>query len=154
MRIFLPIFLFFVLQMSAQSLHIADSYYKLGKFDNAILAYESILQKNPTNTHAITGLAKSYRQTEAYVKAENLLKSAYAKQPNQLDFLLELGVTYSQSKRETLASQTFDRILVELDKVPNIAGYIGRLFKNYNLISYTIKSYEKMKPMKYFEKHY
>jgi len=143
MRIFLPIFLFFVLQMSAQSLHIADSYYKLGKFDNAILAYESILQKNPTNTHAITGLAKSYRQTEAYVKAENLLKSAYAKQPNQLNFLLELGVTYNQSKRETLASQTFDRILVELDKVPNIAGYIGRLFKNYNLISYTIKSYEK-----------
>jgi len=143
MRIFFPIFFFFVLQVGAQGLHVANSYYKQGQFKNAVLAYEAVLKKHPANALVILGLAKSYRQTEQFSKAEILLKESYIKQPNQLAFLLELGVTYKVRKQEELATATFDSVIDALDNYRNYSGQIGQLFKEYNLLSYTIKCFEK-----------
>jgi len=143
MRIFLPIFLFFTIQIGAQSLHVANSYYKLGKFDNAVLAYESILEKNSRNVPAIIGLAKSYRQIEQLDKAETLLKNSFTAQSNQLGILLELGVTYNQKEQKELATQTFDKVILGLEEHPNLATNTGHMFKAYNLLSYTVKCFEK-----------
>lgn len=143
MRIFLPILLFFAIQMGAQSLHVANSYYKQGQFDNAVLAYEAVLKKYPNNFQVVLGLAKSYRQTEQFPKAVLILKESYAKQPNKLEMLLELGVTYNHMKKEELAITTFDRIITALDEHPNYAPHMGRSFKEYNLLTYTIKCFEK-----------
>jgi len=143
MRIF---FVFFILNISllgAQSLHVANSYYNLGKFENAVLAYESLVKKNASNSLAVVGLAKSYRQTNQLQKAISLLESSYAKAPNRLEYLLELGVSYNQAEDKQKATDSFDKILSGLNENPNLAVKMGSRFKEYNLLGYTIQAYEK-----------
>ncbi len=143
MRIFFLLLFFYTSFIGAQSLHVAASYYKLGKFDNAVLAYESLVQKNPRDEQATVGLAKSYRQTNQIEKAIDLLNSRIALQPDRLIYLLELGVCYNQNDNPEKAKETFDNVIVALDSNPNFSAKMGSLFKEYNLLEYTIKAYKK-----------
>lgn len=142
MRIF---FLFFILNISllgAQSLHVANSYYNLGEFENAVLAYESLVKKNASNSLAVVGLAKSYRQTNQLQKAISLLESSYAKAPNRLEYLVELGVSYNQAEDKEKATEIFDTVITGLEENALLSVKIASLFKDYNLLPYTIKSYQ------------
>ena len=142
MRIFFILFVLNVFVLKAQSLHVANSYYNLGEFENAVLAYESLLQKNSGNYLAVMGLAKSYRQSNQLQKAIELLENRYAENPSRLEYLLELGVSYNQEGAKEKAKEKFDAVILGLKENAMLSVKIGAMFKDYNFLEYTIKSYE------------
>lgn len=142
MRFFLLFILLPWSLVSAQNLSVATSYYNLGQFENAVLAYEAVLERTPTNPLAVVGLVKSYRQLKQSAKAISLLDKSLQQSPERLEYLLELGITYNSLEEKEKATASFEAIITALQKEPRQAIKAANQFKDYNLLSYTIKAYE------------
>ncbi|WP_010520678.1 tetratricopeptide repeat protein [Aquimarina agarivorans] len=143
MRIFFAFIFFFGIQLGfTQNIQIARSYYEQGKFEKALISFESIYKRNPTNSQAVVGLAKCYRQLNKSNDAVEILKKSQRDNPEQLIYLVELGVTYNLNKQTEKAEETFDTLVLLLQEKPNNGSYIGNALQQYNLLKPAITCYK------------
>lgn len=75
-----------------KSLHLrARSYEELGKFEEAVGDYETILQYDPTYAQALAGIGKVYWQQEDYKNAEKYLLLAAKQDGKDFEIVYLLG---------------------------------------------------------------
>jgi tetratricopeptide (TPR) repeat protein len=79
-------------QIHAQSIEKADKLYELGKYPDAIKAYQKILEKQPEYVEALSHLADSYRRLNQLDEA----KQAYAKASTLPNFEPEHLLNYGK----------------------------------------------------------
>ncbi len=143
MRIFF-VFIFFLGSqfICGQNIQIARNYYEQGKFEKALTSYEIIHKQTPSNSQAVIGLAKCYRQLNRSNDAVILLNKSHLNNPKQLIYLVELGATYNLNSQEEKTKETFDKIIALLQENPRSGSYIGNALQQYNLLKPAIACYK------------
>ena len=67
---------------------------KLGKFDDAALAFENVLSIMPENSSALYSLGNVYKDQAKYTDAIECLKKAFEYDPSKAEALFSLGTIY------------------------------------------------------------
>jgi serine/threonine-protein kinase len=94
-----------------------------GKYDEAISAYQAILERDTSNIEAQRGLASAYKSSERYDDAEKAYKRAITLKPSYWAGHLDLGSFYFLRKRYAEAVEEYRRVV---DLSPdNAGGYSG-----------------------------
>ena len=138
--------LFFLISQviySQNDFRLAENYYREGAYKKAMQLYEKLHKKSPYNTTYLKRLITCYQETAQFQTAESLLKNQLANNKNQPYLNVEIGYNYEKQGNSETAKIYYEKAISTIDKQPNFGGYIGRLFKQNNLLNYAIRSYEK-----------
>jgi tetratricopeptide (TPR) repeat protein len=142
MRILLLFFsCLFSFWVSAQNDQLALDYFEKGEFEKAVILYEEIHTKQPTNLFFFEKLLHCYRQLQQFDKAENLIEKRKQKY-NQPTMQIELGYNFQLQKQQDKANKFYQLAIDEIQKEPNYAYQLGSNFEKKSLLEWAIKSYE------------
>ncbi|WP_010180028.1 tetratricopeptide repeat protein [Aquimarina agarilytica] len=143
MRIFFAFIFFFGIHLGyTQNIQIARNYYEQSKFEKALASYETIYSRTPSNSQAVIGLAKCYRQLNRSNDAISLLNKNHQNNPKQLIYLVELAVTHNLNSQAEKTEATFNKIITLLQDNPRSGSYIGNALQQYNLLKPAIACYK------------
>jgi tetratricopeptide (TPR) repeat protein len=78
---------------------------KAGSYNEAIVALEFLVQKEPSNTSYLNQLATAYQRVENLNKGEETLKKLISLEPNKREHYLNLGILY-KDKGQMAAART------------------------------------------------
>jgi len=78
------------------SLQLAKVYYRQGKYNQAIVEYNRIIEKEPENPDATKGLALSYFKANDLTRALKELQKAETMDPNDPEILFTMGVVLEE----------------------------------------------------------
>ncbi len=126
----------------SQNINVAHNYYNSGDFEKALYSFQTIQQRKPEYAPAILGMARCYRQLGRFEEAFGILKQGTTLLPTNINISAELGITHHLAKQETLAKNQFENTFNLLHENPNYASFLGKQFKDYNLLKQAIQSYE------------
>jgi eukaryotic-like serine/threonine-protein kinase len=99
-----------------------------GKYEEAVSAYQVILEKDASNVDAQRGLASTYKSWERYDEAEKAYKRAIDLKPSYWAGHLDLGGFYYFRKRYSEAVGEYKRVV---DLTPDNAGGFSGLGASY-----------------------
>jgi serine/threonine-protein kinase len=99
-----------------------------GKYEEAVSAYQAILEKDASNIEAQRGLASTYKSLEKYDEAERAYKRAIDLKPSYWAGHLDLGGFYFFRKRYAEAVEEYKRVV---DLTPDNAGGFSGLGASY-----------------------
>ena len=74
----------------SQSAELANSYFRKGEYEKAILLYEPLLESNPIRQDYFKSLLTCYQQLEQYENADRLLSQQLQNFPNQIYLYVEM----------------------------------------------------------------
>lgn len=77
-----------------RQLNLGNKYLQEGKYQEAILAFEKVIQIEPKNISARLGLGQAYIATKEFVKAETVLKEVIGIDPNNIQAREDLFKAY------------------------------------------------------------
>ncbi|KFB01994.1 hypothetical protein IA57_03800 [Mangrovimonas yunxiaonensis] len=120
---------------------LAKEYYKNGAFEKAIISYQNLLKKAPTNNNYLLALVKSHQQLEQFTAAQELLSSQLEK-ITYPPLFIELGFNYQLQNKQNKALENYDKALSFIDENPRYAYIIGRTFEDRSLLDYAITTYQ------------
>jgi tetratricopeptide (TPR) repeat protein len=127
-------------------LQIADSYFKKGEFQKALLSYQKLFEKKPYNHNYVYKIVAIYQQLEDYDAAKKLLKSRLEKTKTPM-LAIELGYNYQLQDSIILADSLYQEAICFIDKRANYVYSIGQKFEQHSLLNQAIKAYEKAAPL-------
>ena len=143
MQKILLIFLFlFSLSTFAQKIELANSYFKKGEYEKAIMLYRPLHEKNPIRRDYFKKLLTSYQQIEKYDIADDLLQKQIKKFPDQVYLNVEIGYNYQLQNKIDQANSYYIKSLNYVRKNPNFCFAIGQIFKQNHLLDYALESYK------------
>jgi tetratricopeptide (TPR) repeat protein len=125
---------------------LADSYFKKGEFDKALIIYKGLLKEKPHLTNFLYKVVKTYQQIEAYDKAEELLVEKLTKY-RRPELLVELGYNYQLMDSTARAQILYDEAIGFIDVNPNYVFSIARKFEDHSLLDEAIAVYDKGKTL-------
>lgn len=125
---------------------LADSYFKKGEFDKALIIYQGLLKEKPHLTNFLYKVVKTYQQMEAYDKAEKLLIDKLTKY-RRPELLVELGYNYHLMDSTARAQTLYDEAIGFIDVNPNYVFSIARKFEDHSLLDEAIAVYDKGKTL-------
>jgi Flp pilus assembly protein TadD len=96
-------------RVSAPFVALGDTLFAMGKINEAILAYNSALARDPGNLQALRGQAKAFLKTGRPELVLAPLGKALAAQPNDPKLLLLLGVAQDQMGQHWEAQEIYRR---------------------------------------------
>ncbi|MCG1035053.1 tetratricopeptide repeat protein [Polaribacter sargassicola] len=123
--------------------YLAEDYYREGEYEKATQLFKNLYSKNPFNTTYLSRLISCYQETNTFNKVEEILNAALDKNPDQTFFYVYLGYNYQKQQLPKLAEKNYTKALNSIDKNSYYGGFIGRLFKDYNLLDNAILAYKK-----------
>ena len=105
---------YFTVQMAnaktvKEQLELGNRYYDEQKYEEAIIAYEKVLEIDEKNVEARIGLAKSYEALKKVVKARNVLIAGISMIPKEPSIYIELADLYLSENNILEAINTLDR---------------------------------------------
>ena len=115
-------------QLPQVRMTLALIYTGTGKYEEAVSAYQAILEKDPSNADAERGLAGAYKGWERYDEAEKAYKRAIDLKPSYWAGHLDLGGFYFFRKRYAEAVEEYNRVV---DLTPDNAGGFSGLGASY-----------------------
>ena len=107
------VFFFFAITAWGQTdndIQLAQHYYSQGDFDKALEYYEKIYNQSPTTVY----FKKYYQcliETEAYKKAEKVVKKEIAKSPKNIDLKIQLALFYEERGQGTKAKKIYQDLI-------------------------------------------
>ncbi len=122
---------------------LAENFYREGEYEKATQIYKKLFDKSPYNTTYLQRLISCYQEIDEFTTAENLLKNRLHNNKNLSYLNVLLGYNFEKQNQKTLAKTYYDKALQSIEKNAVFSGIIGRLFKDYHLLDYAIKAYEK-----------
>ncbi len=122
---------------------IAENYYRQGAYEKATQFYLKLYGKNKYNTTYLRKLISCYQETGNFLQADKLLRERIKQQPSQIYLNIFLGYNYERQQENEKAKEFYSKTLQLLEKDANYGGVVGRAFREYNLLDYAIKAYEK-----------
>ncbi|CAA0157418.1 conserved hypothetical protein [Tenacibaculum maritimum] len=122
---------------------IAENYYRQGAYEKATQFYLKLYGKNKYNTTYLRKLISCYQETGNFLQADKLLRERIKQQPSQIYLNVFLGYNYERQQENEKAKEFYSKTLQLLEIDANYGGIVGRTFREYNLLDYAIKAYEK-----------
>ncbi|CAA0251850.1 conserved hypothetical protein [Tenacibaculum maritimum] len=122
---------------------IAENYYRQGAYEKATQFYLKLYGKNKYNTTYLRKLISCYQETGNFLQADELLRKRIKQQPSQIYLNVFLGYNYERQQENEKAKEFYSKTLQLLEIDGNYGGIVGRAFREYNLLDYAIKAYEK-----------
>jgi tetratricopeptide (TPR) repeat protein len=115
-------------QLPQVRMTLALIYAGTGKYEEAVSAYQAILEKDASNVDAQRGLAGTYKSWEKYDEAEKAYRRAIDLKPSYWAGHLDLGGFYFFRKRYAEAVEEYKRVV---DLTPDNAGGFNGLGASY-----------------------
>lgn len=125
-----------------KQIDLADSYYKKGEFQKALLIYNKLYEAKPYSYTYVDKIVDTYQQLEQYNKAQEVLEKRIEKTRTPL-ILVELGYNYQLTDSITKAEALYEEAINSLDEKPTYIYGIGQRFEKHSLLPQAIKGYKK-----------
>ncbi|MCK7589285.1 tetratricopeptide repeat protein [Subsaxibacter sp. CAU 1640] len=136
------IFLFTSTLLFSQSEQLSDDYFKRGEFEKALIGYQQLYQKNPSNNNYLFQLIKSHQQLKQYDAVQQLLLEKIAINNNP-QLLVELGYNYQLQENVASAKKYYDEAFSKIEENPNFVFGIAHQFEDHSLLEEAIRAYKR-----------
>lgn len=105
-----------------------DTYFGSQQYEEAITAYNRVLENNPTNVKALYNRGRSYEELGNLDEAEKDFKAAFNEDNKNVQVLLSLSNLYQKKKQHEMALQYAD-YAVQIPGAPATAYFLkGRAY--------------------------
>ena len=141
-RYILIILLFLTIDLSAQSLKVAENYMDQGEIEKARALYEKLHEKNPGSRKITLSYVDALIQLEDLQKAENTLK-AYVKDRQKPVAMVVLGHVHTLMNEQQQADIWYEKAIKLIEENPYFGFSIGKKFEEYGLLDKAVRTYEK-----------
>lgn len=145
--LFTAFFLFISLAVSGQKQELAQSYFRNGEYEKAILLYKPLFKSNPIRQDYFKTLLTCYQQLEDYEEAHKLLEAQLNRFPNQLYLHVEIGYNYQLQGLDEIAKKEYEKAINAIHLNPGLGYMIGRTFRENHLLDYALESYHLAKKL-------
>ena len=148
-KIFLFIFLIissfnYAQQENPQNEYVlAENYFRDGEYEKAAQIYKKLYDNSPFNTTYLKRLVTCYQETDQFLVVEDLLNSKLKSNPDQSFLHVVLGYNFERQQQTENAEKQYQLAIKAIETQPNYSGFIGSLFKEYNLLDYALIAYTK-----------
>ena len=139
------ILLFFCSPVFPQSAELANSFFRKGEYEKAILLYEPLLESNPIRQDYFKSLLTCYQQLEQYGNADRLLSDQLQKFPNQIYLYVEIGYNKQLQGKNEEAEALYRKAMQFIEQNPSYAFVIGRAFRQNHLLDHALNTYKRAK---------
>jgi tetratricopeptide (TPR) repeat protein len=131
-----------------EELQQGNDLFNQGKYEEAIAAYQAIVQKFPETYILYRNIANCYFQMEKYDLAEEYYKKVLEKDPEDTESLLGIGNTYANRGENEKALEWYNKI--DFDKIsdPLVLYNIGSNFYTQGQYQEALKYYRKAVELK------
>ncbi|WP_274474832.1 tetratricopeptide repeat protein [Mangrovimonas aestuarii] len=146
-RILIVCLLLFTVNMWSQDDIIAKEYFNNGEFNKALLAYQSLLNKQPNNVNYIAQLVSIYQQLEQYDEAEIFLLQTLER-IKYASLWVELGYNYQLKENFSLANDNYAKAIAAIDENVNYSYSVGKAFEDHSLLEEAATVYKKAMAIK------
>jgi len=148
MRLLFTAFLLFIcFAVSGQKQELAQSYFRNGEYEKAILLFEPLYQSNPIRQDYFKTLLTCYQQLEDYEMAQKLLETQLNRFANQLYLHVEIGYNYQLQGLDEIAKKEYEKAINSIQMNPGLGYMIGRTFRENHLLDYALESYQLAKKL-------
>jgi tetratricopeptide (TPR) repeat protein len=146
---FLRIFFLILLcgPLFAQNAELANSFFRKGEYEKAIMLYEPLLESNPIRQDYFKSLLTCYQQLEKYEDADRLLTGQLESFPNQIYLYVELGYNRQLQGKPEEAKAYYEKSMQFIEQNPSYAFVIGRTFRQNHLLDYALRTYQRAKEL-------
>ncbi len=133
------------LRLGAQSgtdEQLAAEYMRQGDFAKAILYYEKLYDKQPSNLY-YEQLLKAYLGVKDYTQAEKLAKDRMRRQNGDVQYLVDLGMVLKMQGDSAKAGQQFTKALKDLQPDQMAVRNLANAFTRNNELDLALQTYER-----------
>ena len=130
---------------------LAAQYFQNKEYDKAVVYYEKLYNKNPQPLYYANYIA-CLLETKEYKKAEKFVKKHIKQQPEDLNFIVDLGTVYQASGEASKAKDEYERAIKELSPSQNQVFTLAKAFMAIQEWDYAIETYKKGR--KFFKDSY
>jgi tetratricopeptide (TPR) repeat protein len=131
----------------AQNAELANSFFRKGEYEKAIMLYEPLLESNPIRQDYFKSLLTCYQQLEKYEEADRLLNQQLENFPNQIYLYVELGYNRQLQGKPEEAEAYYEKSMQFIEQNPSYAFVIGRTFRQNHLLDYALRTYKRGKEL-------
>lgn len=131
----------------AQSVELANSYYRKGEYNKAILLFEPLYDENPVRQDYFKALLTCYQQVEDFEKGQQLIENQMALFPAQVQLWVELGYHQQLQGNIDQANSNYDRAISLIANNPGYGFAVGRSFRQNHLLDYALEAYRRTKEL-------
>ncbi len=135
-------FSFFFYFAFAQNAQLANSYFRNGEYEKAILLYKPLHEQNPIRQDYFKNLLICYQQIDDYDMANEMIRRNMKSFPNQDYLNVELGYNYQLQDQFDKAKTYFEKAIDAVKKNPSFGFVIGQSFRKNHLLDYALLSYQ------------
>lgn len=128
--------------ISAQSEQLSDDYFKRGEFEKALIGYQQLYQKNPSNINFLFQLIKTHQQLKQYDAVQQLLSEKISTYESP-QFLIEMGYNYQLQDSLDLAKRYYDDAFIKIEENPNNVYGVAYQFEERSLLDEAIQAYKR-----------
>jgi len=121
---------------------LAQQYYNTGNFEKAAILYEELYDSEKNNYTYYTYLFNSLLKLNEYDKLEKIVKKQIKKQPDQNQYLIDLGFVYSQNNEAAKGAKLYQEAIDKLTPNENEIRNLAYKFISYRLNDYLVQTYE------------
>lgn len=121
---------------------LAVHYYQAGECDKAVMYYEKLYSKNPSDIYYGNYL-KCLLILKDFKDAEKLVKRQVKKFPGVVNYRVDLGYVYSKSDNASKAKQQYEKIIKEMPPNPSQIIAVSNAFLAVNEPQYALASLQK-----------
>lgn len=126
----------------SQNEKLAYQYFSEKQFEKAVTLYED-LYKSEALKKFYEPLMASYLFLERYKEAEKLAKKQIKRQPERIEYIVDLGFVYESNNNLNKAKKTYDSGINSMISNVNSILAIGNRFYQKKKYDYAIKAYKK-----------
>ena len=120
----------------------ADSYFKDGEFEKALIIYQKLYDQNANSSKYLFQLIKTQQQLEQYEIVRKTLLQKVERIKNPV-YLIELGYNYQLMDSTQLAEKYYNEAILKVDENPSFAYMIASQFEDHSLLDNAITTYKK-----------
>jgi len=143
MRLFLIVIcILFSIHGNAQNTELANSYFRKGEYEKAILLYKPLFENNPIRQDYFKSLLTCYQQVESYEESQALIEEQVQRFPEQIYLFVELGYNHQLQGQDETAQKYYKQSIDFVRQNPNFVFMIGRSFRQNHLLDEALISYQ------------
>ncbi|HLT32889.1 MAG TPA: tetratricopeptide repeat protein [Aquaticitalea sp.] len=139
---FILICLTFSSSLFSQSEQLSNDYFKRGEFKKALIGYQQLYEKNPSNNNYLLQLVKTHQQLQQYEAVKMLLTTKLASIENPM-LLVELGYNYQLQDSSDVAKRYYDEAFLKMEENPNYVFGIAHQLEEHSLLDQAIAVYKR-----------
>lgn len=125
----------------SQSETIAESYFKKGEFEKALLTYQSLYKRKKESKY-FNKIVESLQQLERYQESDSLLRHRLS-ETNYPPTYVDLGYNYQLQDSSSIADSYYQKAIERLNENPNYSYGIALKFEQYSLLDEALMVYKK-----------